>query len=101
MQLKELLPYRESLVAFVYDVKNVRAGKYSEKQVLVMHPSFVGMKPQSLDNYKIGNTYKLQLEPIEGTPWDTAKSRDESGLINLQPYIRLEDKVRHPGFRPR
>lgn len=97
MQLKELLPYRESLVGYVYEVQKVLAGKYSERQVLVMHPSFIALKPQPLDKYRIGASYKFKLQPVEGTIWDTAKSRDESGQINLQPYIRVEDKLRHPG----
>ena len=101
MQLKELMPYRESLVAYVYDLKRVIAGRYSEKQVLVMHPSCISMKPQPLENYRLGATYKLRLEPVAGTMWDTAKSRDESGLINLEPYVRVEDKLLHPGSRAR
>jgi hypothetical protein len=24
------------------------------------------------------------------------KSKDDSGLINLQPYIRVQDEMRHP-----
>jgi hypothetical protein len=24
------------------------------------------------------------------------KSKDDSGLINLQPYIRVQDEIRHP-----
>ncbi len=101
MQLKELMPYRESLVAYVYDVRKVIAGGYSEKQVLVMHPSCIALKPQPLEDYRLGATYKLRLEPVAGTLWDTAKSRDQSGLINLEPYVRVEDKLRHPGNRIR
>lgn len=99
MQLRELMPYRESMVAYVYEVKRVMAGRYSEKQILVMHPSCIAMKPQPLSNYRIGDEYKLRVEPVQGTLWDTAKSRDESGLINLEPYVRVEDKLRHPGIR--
>ena len=101
MALKELLPYRESLVSFVYEVKKVIRGEYSEKQVLVMHPSFIALKPQPLDKYRVGKSYKLRLQPVEGTLWDTAKTRDESGQINLQPYIRADDKVKHPGAASR
>ena len=49
----------------------------------------------------IGKRYKLRLDSVEGTLWDTAKARDESGQINLQPYIQVEDKKRHPGMRTR
>jgi hypothetical protein len=97
MQVQELLPYRESLVSFVYEVRRVIRGQYSEQQILVMHPAHVGLKPQKLKKFKIGKRYKLGLQPLEGTLWDTAKMRDDSGEINLQPFIRIEDNRRHPG----
>jgi hypothetical protein len=101
MPLKELLPYQESLVSFVYDVKKVINGSYTEKQILVMHPSYIALKKQPLDQYRIGKSYKLKLQPVEGSLWDTAKTRDDSGQVNLQPYIRTDDKGKHPGGRRR
>jgi hypothetical protein len=98
--LHELLPYQESLVAYVYDVEKVLKGRYDEKQILVMHPAHIALKEQHL-KYRIGKHYKLRLDRLEDTLWDTAKARDESGQINLQPYIRVEDKKRHPGNRTR
>jgi len=96
--LNELLPYQESLVAYVYNVDKVVKGRYDEKQILVMHPAHIGLKPQKL-KHKIGKRYKLRLDRMEGTLWETAKARDESGQINLQPYIRVEDRKQHPGIR--
>lgn len=98
MPLRELLPYQESLVAYVYDVEKVLKGHYEEKQILVMHPAHIGTKPLRL-KYRIGKRYKLRLDRMEGTLWDTAKARDETGQINLQPYIRQEDEKRHPESR--
>ncbi len=98
MPLRELLPYQESLVGYVYEVEKVLKGHYDEKQILVMHPAHIGTKPQRL-KYRIGKRYKLRLDRMEGTLWDTAKARDESGEINLQPYIRQEDEKRHPESR--
>ncbi len=98
--LNELLPYQESLVAYVYDVDKVIKGQYDEKQILVMHPAHIGLKAQRL-KYRIGKRYKLRLDRMEGTLWDTAKARDESGLINLQPYMQVEDLKRHPGNKTR
>ncbi|HEX8281433.1 MAG TPA: hypothetical protein VF551_08650 [Chthoniobacterales bacterium] len=99
MQLQELLPYQESLVAYVYDVTKVSSGEYHEKQIMVMHPSFIALKPQRLDKFQLGKAYKLRLHPLEGTLWSTAKSRDDSGQINLQPFIRVEDNAKHPNRR--
>ncbi len=99
MQLQEMLPYQESLVGYVYDVKKILSGRYSEKQILVMHPAFIAMQRQPLEKFRLGKNYKLRLDPIEGTLWNTAKSRDESGQINLQPFICVEDEMKHSARR--
>jgi hypothetical protein len=96
MRVEEFLPYQESLVGFVYDVKSVSAGQYTEKQMLVMHPAYIALKKQSLRKYHVGRTYKLQVHELEGTPWSTVKRKDDSGLIDLQPYIQVEDENRFP-----
>src|SRR6266567_2065525 len=97
MQVEEFLPYRESMVGFVYDVRRVLAGKYNDEQILIMHPAYIGLKQQSLRKYQIGRTYTLRLHELEGTPWGTVKRRDDSGRIDLQPYITVEDEAKYPG----
>lgn len=94
--VEEFLPYQEFLVGYVYEITRVIRGQYSESQILVMHPAYIGLRPQKLGRYRIGKTYKLQLHELEGTVWKTVKSKDDSGLINLQPYIRIQDEIRHP-----
>jgi hypothetical protein len=96
IQKEELLPYQEFLVGFVYDVEEVNAGEYSDKQILVMHPAFIGLQPQSLRKFRIGRTYELQLRPLDGSIWSTIKSKDDSGRIDLEPYIRVQDEARYP-----
>jgi hypothetical protein len=93
--INELLPYQEYLVGYVYEINKLVAGQYSENQILVMHPAYIGLKKQKL-RYHVGKTYKLQLHELEETVWKTVKSKDDSGLINLQPYIRIQDETRHP-----
>ena len=93
--LNELLPYQEYLVGYVYEINKIIAGQYSENQILVMHPAYIGLKKQKL-RYRIGKTYKMQLHELDETVWKTVKSKDDSGLINLQPYIRIQDEKRHP-----
>ena len=93
--LNELLPYQEYLVGYVYEVNKIIAGQYPENQILVMHPAFIGLKKQKL-RYRIGKTYKMQVRELDETVWKTVKSRDDSGLINLQPYIRIQDEKKHP-----
>jgi hypothetical protein len=93
---KELLPYQEFLVAFLYDVEEVIEGEYTEKQILVMHPAYVGLRRQSLWKYHIDHTYYLKLRELEGSLWSTVKSKDDSSRIDLQPYIRIQDEARYP-----
>jgi hypothetical protein len=96
IQKEELMPYQEFLVGFVYDVEKVVAGEYGEKQVLVMHPAYIGLQPQSLEKFRIGKAYELQLRPLDGSIWSTIKSKDDSGRIELEPYIRVQDEARYP-----
>jgi hypothetical protein len=93
---EELMPYQEFLVGFVYDVEEVIAGEYGEKQILVMHPAYIGLQPQSLGKFRIGRTYELQLRTLDGSIWSTIKSKDDSGRIELEPYIRIQDEARYP-----
>jgi hypothetical protein len=93
--VNELLPYQEYLVGYVYEIHRLDAGQYSERQILVMHPAYIGLKQQKL-RYRVGKTYKLQLHELEDTVWKTVKSKDDSGSINLQPYIRIQDETKHP-----
>ena len=93
---EELMPYQEFLVGFVYDVEEVIAGEYGEKQVLVMHPAYIGLHPQSLGKFRIGRSYELQLRGLDGSIWSTVKSKDDSGRIDLEPYIRIQDEARYP-----
>jgi hypothetical protein len=92
---EELLPYQEFLVGFVYDVEDLIAGEYGEKQILVMHPAYIGLQSQSLGKFRIGRTYELQLRTLDGSLWSTVKSKDDSGRIDLEPYIRVQDEARY------
>lgn len=96
IQKEELMPYQEFLVGFLYDVEQVISGEYAEKQILVMHPAYIGLQPQSLGKFQIDRSYELQLRPLDGSIWSTIKSKDDSGRIELEPYIRVQDEARYP-----
>jgi len=93
--VSELLPYQEYLVGYVYEVNKITKGQYPQNRILVMHPAYIGLKKQKL-GYRIGKTYKLQLHELDDTVWKTVKSKDDSGSIDLQPYIRIQDETKHP-----
>ena len=84
------MPYQEFLVGFVYDVEEVIAGEYGEKQILVMHPAYIGLQPQSLGKFRIGKTYELQLRTLDGSIWSTDKIEgrfrsDRTGTLHSHP----------------
>lgn len=96
LEVPQLLPYQESLVAFVYRIEQVVNGAYTAKDILVLHPAHIALKPQPLDKYAIGKSFLLQLDPVDGTAWNTTKTSDETGRIDLIPYIQLADEGRLP-----
>jgi hypothetical protein len=96
LEVPQLLPYQESLVAFVYRIEQVVAGTYTAKDILVLHPAHIALKPQPLDKYVIGKSFLLQLDPIDATAWTTTKTSDETGRIDLIPYIQQADEGRLP-----
>jgi hypothetical protein len=93
--VSELLPYQEYLVGYLYEINKLMAGQYAENRILVMHPAYIGLKKQKL-RYRVGKTYKLQLRDLNDTVWKTVKSKDDSGAMDLQPYIRIQDETKHP-----
>ncbi len=97
MEVKALLPYRESLVAYLYDVRSVKSGDYAEKQILIMHPAHIDLQPQALGKYKEGEVYTFRVRELAGTAWETIKTSDETNRIDLTPYIQVEDEARYPG----
>jgi hypothetical protein len=96
LPIEQVKPYPESLVSFVYNVQSIQHGDYTERQILVMRPAHIGLQPQPLYRYKVGKTYKLRLHELEGSAWRTIKAADDSGLINLIPYIEVDDEARLP-----
>ncbi len=93
---EKIAPYHESMVGFLYRVEKVLDGSYAEKDLLVMHPAHIGQKPQPLNRYSVGNVYQLKLIEFEGSPWEAIKRSEETGRIELLPYIRKEDEARFP-----
>jgi hypothetical protein len=98
IETERLLPYQESLVSYLYQVREVISGEYHESELTVMHPAHVRLNPQALSKYRIGRTYTLDLVDFEGSPWEAIKRSEETGRIELSPYIRREDEARFPSI---
>ena len=98
LEVKKLLPYQESMVSYLYEVEQVVSGRYTEREIVVMHPAHIRLKPEPLDNYVIGDTFELELLDFDGSPWESIKRSEETGRLTLRPYIRKEDEARFPSL---
>ena len=94
MTTRELLPYRESLVAFVYKVNKIGDGNYAAEKIVVMHPAHIGGKEQDLSKFVIGKNYDLRVRLLANTAWRAEKCRDDSDELDLEPYIQIADEKR-------
>ncbi len=96
LPLEKILPYQESMVGFLYRVEQVVSGSYAEKELLVMHPAHIAQKPLPLEKYAVGTVYSMDLIEFEGSPWEAIKRTEETGRIELLPFILKEDEARFP-----
>ena len=91
---REIAPYNESLVAFVYRVRRVLKGTLKDSHIAVLHAAHIGGKRQPMNGYFLNQTSTLHLIPIEKTPWATLKSKDDLRFIELARFICQEDHIR-------
>jgi hypothetical protein len=96
LPLEKIVPYQESMVGFLYRVEQVLSGAYAEKELLVMHPAHIAQIPEPLEKYAIGEVYPMDLIEFEGSPWEAIKRSEQTGRIELLPFIRKEDEARFP-----
>lgn len=94
----KILPYQESMVSFLYHVDEVISGEYPDSEIVVMHPAHIRLKPQPLSAYTIGGSFKLDLLEFDGSPWESIKRSEQTGHIELRPFIRKEDEARFPSL---
>ena len=55
-----------------------------------------GLKQQPLDQFSVGQSYTLRVHELEGSLWHAVKCKDDSNLIDLLPYIQLDDENKFP-----
>jgi hypothetical protein len=98
LAVEKLLPYQESMVAYLYQVEEVLTGEYAEKEIVVMHPAHIRLKAEPLAGYKAGKVFTFNLLDFDGSPWESIKRSEETGRMALRPYIRKEDEARFPSL---
>ena len=91
---RELAPYNESLVAFVYRVRRVLKGAAKGSHIVVLHAAHIGGKRQAMNGFFLNQTCRLRLIPLEKTPWATLKSKDDLRFVELERFICEEDHLK-------
>ena len=66
--LKEIVPYREALVIYEYEVLEVLGGELGDETVRVAHWAILGGRLQSIVERKAGDKDRLALEPFDHNP---------------------------------
>jgi hypothetical protein len=90
-------PYGEFMVGYLYDVLEVKSGKYDEKEMLIFHPAYIKHVRQDLSRYKLKREIAVMVSEIgEDSLWATVHRKDSVGPPELYPYMILEDVARHP-----
>jgi hypothetical protein len=90
-------PYGEFMVGYLYEVLEVLAGTYEDKELLIMHPAYINHVKLDLTRYREGKEYTLVVSEIAETSlWATVHRRDTVGAPELFPYMLNEDIGRHP-----
>ncbi|MFM2170932.1 MAG: hypothetical protein RI957_1161 [Verrucomicrobiota bacterium] len=94
---KDLTTYGEYLVVYLYDVIEVKSGKYEEKRLLLLHPAFIKKEEQNLSRYKVGKQYELVIQELDDISlWATTRRSPENDDPDLIPHMLVDDMNRHP-----
>ncbi len=79
--------YRRALLAYTYQVEQVIEGKYEQKKVIVNHWSIMDRKALSGIPRKIGQSYKLEIEPLDQHPELTSERRWNDSFELMDEYF--------------
>jgi hypothetical protein len=66
--LKEIVPYREALVMYEYEVLDVLGGELGDETVRVAHWAIFDGRPQPIVEDEVGEENRLSLEPLDRNP---------------------------------
>jgi hypothetical protein len=66
--LDEIVPYREALVMYEYEVLEVLAGELGDETLRVAHWAILGGRLQSAAEREVGEEDRLTLEPFDRNP---------------------------------
>jgi hypothetical protein len=95
-EVEKVAPYQELLVGYKYSVEEILEGAYSAKELLVMHPAYIGLKTQKIESV-IGTVHTLAVKKLTGaSPWASVRRMEASASLDLDPYILVEDESKHP-----
>lgn len=88
---EEIAPYRDSLVAFVYEVKRVERGEFKDTHFVVLHAAHIAGKRQPMMGYFLNQTRTFNLIPVDATPYATLKSKEDPRYYELERFLTDSD----------
>ncbi len=88
--LKEIVPYREALVIYEYEVLEVLGGELGEEIVRVAHWAILDGERQSIVERKVGEEDRLALEPLDSNPQVENTYRSDSLELRLDIPVFLD-----------
>jgi hypothetical protein len=88
--LKEIVPYREALVVYEYQVLEVLGGELGDETVRVAHWAILDGELQSIVKREVGREDRLLLEPLDRNPQVENTYRSDSLEILLDAPLYLD-----------
>jgi hypothetical protein len=88
--LKEIVPYREALVIYEYEVLEVLGGELGEETVRVAHWAILDGERQSIVERKVGEEDRLALESLDSNPQVENSYRSDSLELRLDIPVFLD-----------
>jgi hypothetical protein len=94
---EKFAPYQDCLVAYHYAIESVLEGDYPAKEITVMHPAYIRLKKQPVEQMEVGKSFDLRVRKLDASSiWNTIRREDASNAFDLDPYVLEEDEYRHP-----
>lgn len=91
-------PYGDLLVAGLYRVVKVKAGRYDEDRIVILHPAYINHQKQSLRISRWRSHEFWVRELTTESLWATTRRDDSIAPFELLPYMLIQDEGRHPSY---
>ena len=90
-------PYQELMAGYHYEVIEVISGQYAEKDICVMHPAYIRLQKQDIEQMEIGTVQEMKLRKLDAdSVWGSIRRVGGPLSFDRDDYILVEDENRYP-----